>query len=92
MATLVEQFKRLEILVTATAKGTFPGVILCGPPGWGKTYTIKTILKKLDVEPARITVNNDHAFVQALDLYKDAPVILLDDTDQLATRSGVHPV
>ena len=40
----------------------------------------------MDIEPATITVNNEHAFVQALMLHQNAPVILLDDTDQLATR------
>jgi hypothetical protein len=59
---------------------------LCGPPGWAKTFTVRNVLRQIGIEPIVTTVNNEHAFVWTLMLNADAPVIVADDTDQLASR------
>jgi hypothetical protein len=87
MATsLKDQFDHIEFIVKAIAEGKRPGMIICGPPGWGKTFTVRNVLKQIDIDPPFVTINNEHAFVQTLYTYRHAPVIVADDTDQLALR------
>jgi hypothetical protein len=85
-ATLKEQFERVEFLVRAVAEDKLPGMILCGPPGWAKTFTVRRALRTAGIEPVITTVNNEHAFVHTLMMNSRAPVIVADDTDQLASR------
>jgi hypothetical protein len=81
-----EQLERIEFLVRAIAEDKKPGMILCGPPGWGKTFTVRNVLKQMGIEPVITSINNEHAFVQTLYEHRYAPVIVVDDSDQLASR------
>ena len=43
---LQEQFRHIDIKIRATGDGPLPGFILCGPPGWGKSYLVKKTLRQ----------------------------------------------
>ena len=83
---LKDQFARIEFLVRAVGEDKLPGLILCGPPGWAKTFTVRNVVQKMGIAPVVVTVNNEHAFVHTLRQNAHAPVIVADDTDQLASR------
>jgi hypothetical protein len=81
-----EQFERIEFLVKAVAEDKLPGMILCGPPGWAKTFTVRRVLRHAAIEPVSISINNEHALVETLSVHRRDPVFVADDTDQLASR------
>jgi hypothetical protein len=83
---LKDQFANIEFLVKALAEDTLPGMILCGSPGWAKTFTVRNVLRQMGIEPVLISINNEHALVETLYMHRHAPVIVVDDSDQLATR------
>ena len=85
---LKDQFKRIERRIRAIAKGTTSagGTIICGPPGWGKTYTVRRILQQEGSGWVPLSINNEHALVMRLWANRDKSVFVADDTDQLATR------
>jgi hypothetical protein len=83
---LQEQFRLIDFKIRATGDGSLPGFILCGPPGWGKSYLVKKTLRAMGIEPMPISIQNEHALIHSLSKHRSERVLLLDDSDQLPSR------
>ena len=86
-----ERFDVLQYLADATVNGKSRALIVSGPPGLGKSYTIEQALTTLD--PEQYTVIK--GFVRATGLYKTlfqyrnpGCVIVFDDSDSIFMDEG----
>lgn len=87
-AKLTERFDILEMLADACIEGDARAVIVSGPPGLGKSFTIEKKLAKWD--PNEINHTIIKGFVRATGLYKllyqyrnPGQVIVFDDADSI---------
>jgi len=83
---LKDRFDALELLTEATGKGINRSLIVSGPPGLGKSYTIGQKMQEL--EDAGHVVTNISGYVRALSLYRllyearhKHCVVVFDDSD-----------
>ena len=81
------KFRTLDRMAHGTVKGQVRSMIVSGPAGIGKTYTIEGILKSA-AEDEKVKYTAVRGFVKATGLYKllwenreENNVILLDDAD-----------
>lgn len=87
-AKLKERFEILELLADATTQGDARAVIVSGPPGLGKSYTIEKRLVEWDPNEVNHTIVK--GFVRATGLFKllyqyreKGQVIVFDDADSV---------
>lgn len=87
-AKLAERFEILELLADATIDGDARAVIISGPPGLGKSYTIEKRLESWDPNQLNHTIVK--GFVRATGLFKllyqyreQGQVIVFDDADSI---------
>lgn len=85
-ARIRERFEILEDLTNATVSGISRALIVSGPPGLGKSFTVERVVSKLD--PADYTIIK--GFVRATGLYRTlyefrepGQVIVFDDADSI---------
>lgn len=83
-----ERFDILELLTNATIKGDSKAMVVSGPAGLGKSYTIEDCLKNVD--PNKINHKIIKGYVKATGLYKmlwqhraQGQVIVFDDADSI---------
>lgn len=86
-----ERFEVLQYLASATVSGKSRALIVSGPPGLGKSYTIEQALQ--DLEPEQYTIIK--GFVRATGLYKTlfqyrnpGSVVVFDDSDSIFMDEG----
>ena len=83
-----ERFEVLELLAYACVEGTARSLIVSGPPGLGKSYTIMAKLSAWDPTETQYSVTK--GYVRATGLYKllykhrfKKNVVVFDDTDTI---------
>ena len=81
-----ERFEVLEMLALAAIKGTARALIITGPPGLGKSYTVEKMFQEYDPEGVNHTIVKGN--IRATGLYKLlyqhrelGQVIIFDDAD-----------
>ena len=79
---ITRQYKTLERMATRIIDGGLPALIVSGPPGLGKTYTVEQRLNAADkdVDIIRGTVSGVGLYM-ALYHMSDGGVVVLDDCD-----------
>lgn len=87
-ARIKERFEVLQILTDATLRGDSRALIVSGPAGLGKSYTVEAALKTFDPNGVNNTIIK--GFVKATGLYKllydyreAGQVITFDDADSI---------
>lgn len=85
-ARIRERFEILQDLTHATVTGTSRAMIVSGPPGLGKSFTVEKIVERLDESDYTIV----KGFVRATGLYralheysKKGQVVVFDDADSI---------
>lgn len=85
-ARIRERFEILQDLTNATVTGTSRAMIVSGPPGLGKSFTVEKIVERLDESDYTIV----KGFVRATGLYralheysKKGQVVVFDDADSI---------
>jgi hypothetical protein len=85
---LKERFEILELLADACLKSKARSLIVSGPPGLGKSYTIHTMLEKHDPSGNSYSITKGN--MSPVNLYKTlwdyrlkGNIIVLDDTDSV---------
>ena len=85
---LKDRFETLDMLVTACIEGNARSLIVSGPAGLGKSYTVEKRLSEWDSEQKQHTIV--HGYVRATGLVKllyqyrhEGNVIVLDDADAI---------
>lgn len=76
------QYRTLERMATRIISGQLPSLIVSGPPGLGKTYTVEQQLKEADTEVdiIRGTISASGLYM-ALYWMRDGGVVVMDDCD-----------
>lgn len=87
-AKLAERFSILEMLTNAAVRGEARAMIVSGPAGLGKSFTVEAELAKTDPDEERHTIVK--GFVRATGLYRtlyeyreEGSVIVFDDADSI---------
>lgn len=83
--TIQERYKSLEVLTEQVCKGIFPSLIVSGPPGLGKSYTIKKVINALNKDKVSYisgTIRGPGLYIQLWE-QKDNGVLILDDSDDI---------
>jgi len=85
-ARIRERFEILEDLTNATVDGVSRAMIVSGPPGLGKSFTVEKVVSRLDAFDYTIV----KGFVRATGLYrilyehrKKGQVVVFDDADSI---------
>ena len=85
---IAERFEVLELLTNACMEGTTRSLIVSGPPGLGKSYTIFNKLAAWDSTETQYSITK--GYMRATGLYKllykhrfQKHVLVLDDTDMI---------
>ena len=86
--TIKDRYASFASLAEDVANGVFPSLIVSGPPGLGKSFTIQKVLSKLGLEDGG-KVTYVAGTIRGPGLYKllweqrDNGVIVLDDSDDI---------
>ena len=87
-AKLQDRFKALEVLSEATGRGVNRSLIVSGPAGLGKSYTVEQKMKELEDQGHHVTYIK--GYVRPLSLYRllyesrfDNCVLVFDDSDSI---------
>ena len=87
---LQDRFKALEVLSEATGKGINRSLIVSGPAGLGKSYTVEQKMKELEDQGHNVTYIK--GYVRPLSLYRllyearfQHCVLVFDDSDSIFT-------
>ncbi len=81
-----QRYATLERMAHRVAKGHLPSLIVSGPPGLGKSYTVEKVLKQ-HKEPEQYDIMS--GTISAVGLYialwemKDGGIVVLDDCDDV---------
>jgi len=85
---LTDRFTALEVLSEATGKGVNRALIVSGPAGLGKSYTVEQKMKELEEQGHNVTYIK--GYVRPLSLYRllyesrfDNCVLVFDDSDSI---------
>jgi len=84
-----QTFKEMEKYVKMVIKGITPSVILCGAPGVGKTYRVKTLLKDANYKEGQnlCTIKGKCTprilYLRLLEYKNKGDIIVIDDADGL---------
>ena len=85
---LTDRFVALEVLSEATGKGVNRSLIVSGPAGLGKSYTVEQKMKELEEQGHNVTYIK--GYVRPLSLYRllyesrfDNCVLVFDDSDSI---------
>jgi hypothetical protein len=85
---LTDRFVALEVLSEATGKGVNRALIVSGPAGLGKSYTVEQKMKELEDQGHNVTYIK--GYVRPLSLYRllyesrfDNCVLVFDDSDSI---------
>lgn len=85
---IAKRFEMLGQYTEGTLKGNFRSLIVQGPPGLGKTYTVDSLLKQYD--PNEINTTRIAGKITAVQLFKqlwdhrnEGQILVLDDCDNV---------
>jgi DNA polymerase III delta prime subunit len=85
---MAERFSILEDMIVGAADGSIRSMIISGPPGLGKTWTINAILKRYDQDDTRTCSISGYSrptgLIKALYEYRHTGCVLVfDDVDNI---------
>jgi hypothetical protein len=87
-AKLTDRFDALQIMADATGRGQNRALIVSGPAGLGKSYTVEQTMRQLESEGRQVTYIK--GYVRPLSLYTllyesrhDHAVLVFDDADSI---------
>lgn len=86
--TIKDRYEALESYAENVARGLFPSMIVSGPPGLGKSFTIKRVIRRLGLEEdgnvAYIsgTIRGPGLYIKLYEQRKNG-LIVLDDSDDI---------
>lgn len=83
-ARIRQRYTTLERMARRVAEGKLPSLIVSGPPGLGKSYTVEQVLEQDEVEHdlMRGTISAPGLYI-ALWGMRDGGVVVLDDCDDV---------
>ena len=86
--TIKSRYSTFEVMAENVARGLFPSLIVSGPPGLGKSHTIKKVVEKLGLEEEG-KVSHIAGTIRGPGLYmqlyeqREGGLIVLDDSDDI---------
>lgn len=90
---LEKQFEHIAFRVRSVVQGHYPGIVLCGAPGIGKTFTVRKILEEQGLKEGTqfigLSISSDKKFHQFLSAYRHIPVSIIDDSEGFGRRREV---
>ena len=94
-AKLKDRFEALEVMAEATGKGINRSLIVSGPAGLGKSFTVEEKLAELESKGTHVTYIK--GYVRPLSLYSllynsrhETSVLVFDDSDSVFYYKSVH--
>ena len=86
--TIKDRYNSFDAFAENVAKGFFPSLIVSGPPGLGKSYTIRKVIDRLGLEEeGKVsyisgTIRGPGLYIQLWE-QRDGGLIVLDDSDDI---------
>ena len=86
--TIKDRYNSLDALVENVAKGLFPSLIVSGPPGLGKSHSIRKVIDRLGLEAdGKVefisgTIRGPGLYIKLFE-QRESGLIVLDDSDDI---------